>query len=761
MHELRIGDNLEILKDFPDNYFSSIVTDPPYGLTNQTNCLGHREFEAFVDIKFPNFDQLDSKFIKYSDLVFVLSQYSNLGYSEFISAIKSRVCMPIGSINFQSDIKIQQKKVDTGAITSGFIVSDPELGNKIDSNPSQFIGDFIFDFGDTLDLSALHSFDNGFGNFSPGFFTTSISSIGDSCFPSFQSPLPSGLNRDRFNIVFFGANSFSETESPPFILTFGGTIDKAVLTFDTVVGSGKILLANGADQIDNGSPQFICPKLVRTRAGASCLSSMFQSRQISFILITTNGACSFYFHLWAPPSFWRIIQHNTKKYKGFMNKNWDGEVPNTNIMKELYRVLKPGGHMLCCGGARTYHRLVTNIEKSGFEIRDSISCWLYGSGFPKSQDISKAIDKQAGVEREVIGIRSYLREGTTPVTRKATSIMTKGSGENVGQDSNIITAPPTEATKQWEGYGTALKPAMELWCLARKPLSEKTIAANVLKHGTGGLDIDGSRIGLSGGTEKGNPPKGKSKGIYGNGINGRCEILDIGKGRWPANTIFCHHPECKRVGVKEVASNGHWISPTKKGLYNLGIKNDGRDEGNKEAQDGKETVESWDCHPECQIRKLDEQSGVLKSGRNQRPSENKSKKSWKNTSKQIIPNNPMPPDQGGASRFFKNISYEQSDFFYCAKASSSERGKFNNHPTVKPLKLMKYLIKLITPPNGIILDPYGGSGTTGVAAIEEGFDIVLIEKDKDSCEIINKRIENIPSNCVKIDKPTKKKGLLF
>jgi len=221
----------------------------------------------------------------------------------------------------------------------------------------------------------------------------------------------------------------------------------------------------------------------------------------------------------------------------FMGKKWDYNVPSIEQWQEALRVLKPGGYLLSFGGTRTYHRMVVNIEDAGFEIRDQIQ-WLYGSGFPKSLDVGKAIDKVQGNEREVVG--KIAQPGST------NKRLAMGDGWQKEPDL-------TEGNTQWEGFGTALKPANEPICLARKPLSEKTVAANVLKWGTGGLNIDGGRIGTEGGTEKGSKPIGKSKGIYGEGLHGACEINELNKGRFPANVILTY-PEDEYILKENVTS---------------------------------------------------------------------------------------------------------------------------------------------------------------------------------------------------------------
>jgi DNA modification methylase len=353
---------------------------------------------------------------------------------------------------------------------------------------------------------------------------------------------------------------------------------------------------------------------------------------------------------------------------GFMGKAWDktGVAYNIELWKECLRVLKPGGYLLAFGGTRTYHRMVCAIEDAGFEIRDTIQ-WIYGSGFPKNMDISKAIDKKFGAEREVIGIN------------------TNGSGNNgrmcgeekgCGYKSSIfnITTPSTKQAKQYEGFGTSLKPANEPIVVARKPLSEKTVADNVLKWGTGGINIDDCRIEYNNNNESFGKPnteynKDGGFGFY-EGAKKQIRSVPPQSGRFPANVIF------------------------------------DEDAG----------------------KILDEQSGTSKS------SDSVRKNNGKHDNKTFGKYNAIDSygfnDSGGASRFF-----------YCAKASKSERGDGNFHPTVKPIKLIKYLIKLVTPPNGICLDPFEGSGTHAIACSNLGFNYIGFEMNEEYCEIANKRIE--------------------
>ncbi len=357
---------------------------------------------------------------------------------------------------------------------------------------------------------------------------------------------------------------------------------------------------------------------------------------------------------------------------GFMGKKWDstGIAYNIDIWRECLRVLKPGGHLLAFGGTRTYHRMTCAIEDAGFEIRDCIQ-WLYGSGFPKSHDISKAIDKKLGAERKFICENPNARPNSQP------KYSLDGQNKNFQISVQPITAPATPEAQQWDGWGTALKPANEPIVLARKPISEKTIAENVLKWGTGGINIDDCRIELQ--------EEGEDKRLG-------------GKGTWKTEKMA--------KNVYKGGYSGEGVTSSKLGRFPANVILD-----------------------EKAGKLLDEQSGNLKSGGTRPNGINKSERSWKNTSKEIIANNYIPPSEGGASRFF-----------YCAKASKKERGEGNNHPTVKPVSLIKYLVTLVTPPDGVCLDPFMGSGTTGVACINTNRNFIGIELDDKYFEIAKKRI---------------------
>jgi site-specific DNA-methyltransferase (adenine-specific) len=352
----------------------------------------------------------------------------------------------------------------------------------------------------------------------------------------------------------------------------------------------------------------------------------------------------------------------------FMGKRWDCDVPSVAIWAECLRVLKPGGHLLAFAGTRTQHRMAVRIEDAGFEIRDLIM-YCYGSGFPKSLDVSKAIDKAAGVEREVVG--SKLGQAGYSMADNGRTNAVYGDFHDPAAEC-AITAPATPEAIQWAGWGTALKPALEPITMARKPL-RGTVAANVLEHGTGALNVDGCRVGTEARpvmvrTEtvvSATAMSGQSTGATSSG-----ELTTAG--RWPANLI--HDGSDEVVGLFPQTTNGGAnISQTRKAGSATNIM-----------------------------------SGAGLS---------------------MASNLAYAGDSGSAARFF-----------YTAKASRDDRSNGNTHPTVKPTDLMRYLCRLVTPPGGIVLDPFMGSGSTGKAAMLEGFEFIGIEREASYHAIAEQRI---------------------
>lgn len=390
---------------------------------------------------------------------------------------------------------------------------------------------------------------------------------------------------------------------------------------------------------------------------------------------------------------------------------------------EALRVLKPGAHLLAFGGTRTYHRLACAIEDAGFEVRDSIH-WVYGSGFPKSHSVALGIDKMLGGENRGRAI-------PTASTYQASDTEEKNKLTSNPVEEYEATNPEAEV---WLGWGTALKPAHEPVVVARKPLVG-TVAANVIEYGTGGLNIDGCRIGTSGGTESVGEPNHLNE-VYGHGMGG-LSAVEANKGRWPANIILSHSEGCVEVGERQVKSNSQSKDRpgTNSPIYRPGQEHEMVGAGH--GVDGVETIPTYRCVDGCPVAELDRQSGLVPGAHPQ--------KRFSSTRSIFGAGGGFDvpyEDTGGASRFF-----------YVPKASAADRtdgldkswfddGERNIHPTVKPVELMRYLVRLVTPPEGTVLDPFLGSGSTGIAAIREGFNFIGIEKSDEYVELATKRIRS-------------------
>ena len=381
----------------------------------------------------------------------------------------------------------------------------------------------------------------------------------------------------------------------------------------------------------------------------------------------------------------------------FMGKKWDYDVPSVDIWKECLRVLKPGGHLLSFAGTRTQHRMAVNIEDAGFEIRDMIA-WIYGSGFPKSLSIGKAVDKLQGNERIKTGeIKHHAQKGVAVAEERGAI---GGGAFGQAKDEEL-----TKGTSEWEGWGTALKPALEPITVARKPLEKGlNVASNCLKWGVGGINIDGCRVGTDTRTYKGMSSNKPEVGTF-RDDNWKPKNIEVtATGRFPANLIH--------DGSDEVVG----LFPNSKGASSQNNNSNGHIYRGQSLQESKTSLEGY--------------------------------RDWYN-------------DNGSASRFF-----------YCAKASKKERNigceglekraggsnakgytqdvargldrnrpVANFHPTVKPLALMEYLVKLVSREGQVVLDPFMGSGTTGMACKKLDRDFIGIEIDEEYFKIAQARID--------------------
>jgi len=404
---------------------------------------------------------------------------------------------------------------------------------------------------------------------------------------------------------------------------------------------------------------------------------------------------------------------------GFMGKAWDHHKGGraewvawlAEVMRECLRVLKPGGHALVWSLPRTEHWTACAVEDAGFEIRDGVY-HLCAQGWPKSLDVSKAIDAATGAEREVVGRKVYAN-GCSPFASVSTRHADDGWRRPWMDDPAAIaakmsvTAPATDDAKRWQGWGTALKPAVERWVLARKPIAG-TVAANVLAHGTGALNIDGCRVACDGGS----PSAARREEMSKRGTRARDGVIGSENrtsferetqprpgealGRWPANVVLSHAETC-----------------------------------------------GDECDPACPVAALDAQSGHLRgdarvlSDRVEKASKRAAANAYGYDVSTGRPLAVHPDGGGGASRFFPVFH----PFGYFGKAKSkSQRGGENRHPTVKNVELMRWLVRLVTPRGGLVLDAFGGSGTTGVAALLEGCRFIAAEADADSVETARARL---------------------
>ena len=514
----------------------------------------------------------------------------------------------------------------------------------------------------------------------------------------------------------------------------------------------------------------------------------------------------------------------------FMGAKW--EIPSVLVWREVYRVLKPGAHVLSFGGTRAWDLISMGLRAAGFEYRDTIADeyaalqWIHGQGMPKSLNVSKAIDEEAGAKREVVGTYRVSGNALTPTSEKGGTFVTGAPNSPPGELE--ITAPATAEAKVWSGYGTGVKPAWEPILVFRKPLDGKVID-NVREHGTGALNIDATRVktdeNLSGGAyaqEGADRADGYEVWRY-KRLGGAGEFQQP-SGRWPSNLVFAHAPGCKRVGSKKVeASRAGTLTSTEKAL---GLINDDgwqpKPTNYQYPEDGIETVEDWKCvegcpvkeldkqsgdrpstltgradptkaqpHPGtetnpnstflgersyhsdvyadsggasrffpqfegdepgewdcvegCPIRELDEQSGKIRSGVKEtgKGARRDGHPDWR-----FAEGTSCYADEGGASRFFPSFPGQEPvevPFKYVAKPSKREThldGLIkNDHPTKKPVELMKWLVRLVCPTGGIVLDPYCGSGSTLHAACEEGMLYVGIDEDEHAVEIATARMD--------------------
>jgi site-specific DNA-methyltransferase (adenine-specific) len=667
--ELRLiwGDTLQVLPTMDADSVDAIVTDPPYELSNSGKASASR---VALELMFPKNAKVNTDGSSEDHLPFLVSKIIGLRRGGFIPQPAATV--PVRSVTLHDDAAGGDVNVEH-CVERSIWESNGEGWNDGEAEANEHLGDFALELTDSMAmLNALNSLGCGFfaGGIGIGF------GIDPTSLPSFCG---GGLSiNDSDEIVRFRHRALTDT-----ISALSGTASIPVVRFDLGRVTGEKLAADGA-LVFCASLLFGGAKLVRTSPRAGGLPSMLESRRICIVDAFTNRALSFGI-LFHPQN---IAQN------GFMGKEWDGSkvAYDVSLWANCLRVLKPGGHLIAFGGDRTHHRLMVAVEDAGFEIRTCIY-WCFGSGFPKSLDVGKALDRMAGAEREVVG--------DNPNHRSVSGVDYEGvyAGGNTG--SALLTAPATEAARQWDGWGTALKPAVEIAVLARKPLGEGTVARNVIRHGVGALNIDACRVETSSqdahamercntsgsGQLRGRDPVNTDRGQAGPDAAER--PLDTTQGRWPAHLLLDGSPEVLACFPETgISSGGRIGKKDPSSVNNIG-------------------------------------SGKYRAG------------------------DPGFGDAGSAARYFPTFPPTETDracaqedrrLFYCAKTSKSERGEGNTHPTVKPLEMMRWMVRLVTPPGGTVLDPFMGSGSTGRACAAEGFQFVGIERERAYAEIAQRRL---------------------
>lgn len=404
----------------------------------------------------------------------------------------------------------------------------------------------------------------------------------------------------------------------------------------------------------------------------------------------------------------------------FMSRSWDHDRGGrdawvewlSGVLREALRVAKPGAHALVWSLPRASHWTGSALEDAGWEVRDVVT-HLFASGFPKSLDVGKA------------------------------------------------TAPATSDAERWEGWGTALKPAAEFWWLARKPLAAGTVAGNVVEYGTGALNIDASRVGATVETWPGS--RGPNTGrAMSDGVMGARSTGDAPAGRWPANVALSHHPDCEPIGETRMVQTDTAVRRhvgKSGGNFPFGAANPDMRDDVSYGEAGREPVEVWRCHVECPVRMLDEQSGELGIISGGRPGKKEAGRfgAFRGLERPVV----QYGDIGGASRFFYTAKASRSErnegLHDLPAASYGEKGQGplpqqtpsvpriekNVHPTVKPVALMRWLVRLVAPPGGVVLDPFCGSGSTLVACRREGVRGWGIERDEGYLRIAAGRLSQL------------------
>lgn len=801
------GDCRSVMADMSDCSIDSVVCDPPYELSSDGKTSPARVAVEMVLPKKPK-------------IVPVGSGECGL---EFLAAEIARLCgvrgipqpsspMPICAVTFDNDSTCRDHDIEHRDPSSGFRIPHSHPGDDAKTQGAKYLGRFSFE------CANRESMVNAFNRSGAAFLSGAIGvgfAISPPSYPRALGSCPSVIIShksvrliDDATSHLVGTHTRTEHENVARLAMRGGTVEP-------LSARGALILLSLA--LSSGS------QLIRTTTTAGCLPSMPESDCVRYVVQTANGAIAF-----------DLFSHSVSvSSSGFMGKAWDGSkiAYNVDMWQQVLRVMKPGAHLLAFGGTRTYHRMACAIEDAGFEIRDCLQ-WVYGSGFPKSHNVSKAIDRAAGAERETIG--SYTIGGNAGMSCKDKG-GTYGVGVGTAPPVDVaITAPATPEAQQWDGWGTSLKPAHEPIVLARKPF-KGTVAANVLEHGTGAINVDACRVEADqsefySSTGKPRSGMGHAKGYgMGEGYGGDAANPPHVAGRWPPNVLL---DADAAVMMDEQSGHLHgagfaqgpqdkWSSDDTH-IYGHGMQSGAKaarhgDTGGasrffprfkycakasrKERERGLGGVET--IVVECATWENGESPVRLRVDTGQSPprvigvygADNSDVTGW---STFLFGRRPMVPSHQATvsttrtneslttgSKILNWLTTSPTNAFTVDVNCETDNGgshaesagecstsiaiiaesavclpgagpvvsgtrlrikrsdgneRANIHSTVKPIDLMRWLCRLVTPPNGLVLDPFAGSGTTGIACAQEGFRFVGIEQNAEYVAIADKRI---------------------
>ena len=763
--------------------FHAALLDPPYELTSKP-WAGRKKCVSGIlsDVVLPEYDKLKIKLLDDTELPLPTIGISSLNSIDRAVRVEPGVSVPKCPVDLDNGAPAGEPEVQDASVSS-LSVPNRELPDELTSEGRQFFGDYILQFANPGNPTFCNGSCRCFRKTGTGLIRMDVTIS----FPGglvLLDVLPKDFSDGITDNIRLSDDTRCKPKSPPAVLTNRRTEAGAVLTLDVRGATGELVPTDSTAQ-QFRLTQFVSPENVGALSGASGLSSEFQPCRIRLVDFATDGTFTLYLHR-------AILQQLAHKRNlgGFMGKQWDstGVSFQPETWAALDKLLYPGAFIMAFAGSRTYHRMAVAMEDAGLMIHPAIG-WVQGTGFPKSTRIDAQVDKAAGAEREPCGFAPNTRGRLSAIHAESQSLGGGWSGKQ--------SLPVTNLAQAWAGhcYGLqALKPAFEFICVAQKPYEGKPVDS-IIGTGAGALNIDGGRVRTN---ETGK--REHDGAIYDGVADGykrpgasmyqhKTDWMMRPSGRWPANFALCHHPECERIGTKRVKGTGvtHGQNASRGNVYGGGqglISQPKGDEIRSYADpDGYETVAEWRCHPECAVRKLDEQVGERSPGRGGRRVAGYQNQCVGGKAQNVI-DCPGYNDKGGPSRFFYTADwlYERMEMpvLYCPKASRAERDKgldempmlqFQSgcagdmpmddqganrdrfkvqarchHPTVKPLSLTRWLAMLLLPPPEYaprrILVPFAGALSEAIGAMLAGWDdIVAIEMDPEYCDIGYKRME--------------------